>query len=336
MKKYLPLILAAAMLFSSLVSCRMPERHDYFGEAMQENPEIELPKSEIMEVDPDTIPKYEIEDKISDYDGEERLQTDDGELIVKYKICDYKDQNVAIVSVENHAEQALTIRIKGICEDTLMEKTKSMSRTFYGFAAGWQNYFVFPPQMEFDEFSYEIQTEPYDGETYGQYVTNLEWQDIALSRYGEKQEGVGRNDVLMTMVWMYDWGSNEQASYAAHYVLLDKEGAILALDMDEVIHLAQKDLDHLKPIPSGWNRSPLYYMLEVDPSVQYNELNAKFNNSLGSNCALYPASDAFENTGYELPEKYRDVYGIVCFTGIWGEESPAEEIPPDRSLYLSY
>jgi len=343
MKKILALTVAAAMLLAPLSSCRMPEKQDPFKEILEENPDMELPKSEVMEVDPDTVPKYEIEDTLQNYDEESTIELPAsgeyaaGELVVKHKIYDYNRQNVAIVSIENHSEQPLTIRIKGYCEDTLQDKVKTISRTFYGFAAGWQNYFVFPPQMEFDEFSYELEYELYDGETYGQYITNLEWQDIGLSRWGEKQDGFGRNDVMMTMVWMYDWATKEEAKYAAHYVLFDKNGEILALDMDEVVHLAQKDLDSVGPVPSGWRRSYLDYILEVDPSVHYNELDIKFNNSFGPDCALYPASDAYENTGYELPEKYRDVYGIVCFTGVWGEDSPEDERPPKKtSLYGSY
>ncbi len=326
MKKSIPLTLAALMLLTTLTSCRLPETHDYFGEAMEQNPDVELPKSEVMEVDPDTVPKYEIEDMISDYDGEERIQTGDGELIVKYKICDYNDQNVAIVSVENHAEQALTISIKGLCEDTLREKTKTISRTFYGFAAGWQNYFVFPAQMEFDEFSYEIKTEPYDGETYGQNITNLHWAGIGLSHW--RHEAPGRT--MLRMVWMYDWIAKEDCKFAAHYVLFDKNGDILSL--------AQQDMSDMgyTPPENGWYHSVLERTLEVDPSINYNDLDADFDNSFGSCCAIYPASDAYEKTGYQLPEKYRDVHGIVCFTGLWGADTPAEEIPPDRSLYLSY
>ena len=50
MKKLLTLTLAALMLLASLISCRMPEREDPFKEILEENPEMELPKSEVMEV----------------------------------------------------------------------------------------------------------------------------------------------------------------------------------------------------------------------------------------------------------------------------------------------
>lgn len=330
MKKILTLTLAALMLLTSLASCRMPEKKDPFKEILEENPDMELPKSEVMEVDPDTVPKYEIEDTLQNYDEESTIELPAsgdyaaGELVVKYKIYDYNKENVAIVSVENHSEQPLTIRIKGYCEDTLQDKVKTISRTFYGFAAGWQNYFVFPAQMEFDEFFYDIEVEPYDEETYGQNITNLHWAGIGLSHW--RHEAQGRT--MLRMVWMYDWIAKEDCKFAAHYVLFDKNGNILTL--------AQQDMSDMGPVEDGWYHSVLERTLEVDPSTNYNDLEADFDNSFGSCCAIYPAADAYAKTGYELPEKYQGAFGIVCFTGVWGEDTPQSEQPPDRSLYISY
>ena len=173
MKKLISLTLATVLL-CALTSCRMPERTDPFKEILEENPDMELPKSEVMEVDPESIPKYEIEDSLSNYEAEMTFDIPvegdhaAGTLVVKYQIYDfaYEDRNVAVVSVENHSTQALTVHIDGLCENTLEGKTKSITRSFEGFAAGWQNYFIFDPKAEFDEFSYEINFEYYDGETY--------------------------------------------------------------------------------------------------------------------------------------------------------------------------
>ena len=333
MKKLLTLTLASALLLTSLTSCRLPEKKDPFKEILEGNPEIELPKSEIMEVDPESIPQYEVHDVIKDYDSEECIETDDGQIVVKYKICKYETQNVAVVSIENRSEQALTLSIKGICQDTLQGKSKTISRTFYGFAAGWQNYFVFPAQMEFDEFSYQLDYEPYEGETYGQYLTNLGWADIGLAHW--RFEAPGRT--MLMMVWLYDWIAKQPCNYAAHYVLFDKNGEILVLDMEDVTHMAQQDQNHLGEDLGGIDaRSMLSYMLEIDPAADFNKLGFTYNNSFGANCAYYPAKDAYQSSGYQLPEKYRNSYGIVCFTGLWDDEAPKSQIPPFQSLYQSY
>ena len=328
MKKLLTLTLAALMLLTTLTSCRMPEKQDPFKEILEENPDMELPKSEVMEVDPDSIPKYEINDIIKDYDDEEIFDVPangdyaEGELVVKYKICDYNKENVAIVSIENHSAQPLTIRITGYCEDTLLEKTKPISRTFYGFAAGWQNYFVFPPQVEFDEFWYELEFEPYDGETYGQYVTNLEWQGIGLAHMKHEKDG----RVMMYAMWMYDWAAKEPARFNAHYVVLNSNGEILNLGNSHHYGLSGNDPEH------GWKRSPFYQGIGYDPDANFYDLGFSYNNSFGSCCYYFPASDANEASGYELPEKYQDAFGIFCFTDF----VPNSEMPPRRSPYESY
>ena len=327
MKKLLTLTLAALMLLTTLTSCRMPEKQDPFKEILEENPDMELPKSEVMEVDPDTIPKYEINDVIKDYDDEEIFDVPangdyaEGELVVKYKICDYNKENVAIVSIENHSAQPLTIRITGYCEDTLLEKTKPISRTFYGFAAGWQNYFVFPAQMEFDEFWYELEFEPYEGNTYGQYLTNLEWQDIALVHLHHEADG----RVFMMPLWMYDWVGKESAEYKAHYVMLNSDGEVVYMG------IAGSSLGGFDP-DSGWNRNSIYAAMENDYNANFHDLGFSYNNSFGSCCYYFPASDANEASGYELPEKYQDAFGIFCFTDF----VPNSEMPPRRSPYESY
>ena len=69
MKKLLTLTLAALML-CALTSCRMPAREDPFKEILEENPEMELPKSEVMEVAPVDPADFHVEDVIEDYDNE--------------------------------------------------------------------------------------------------------------------------------------------------------------------------------------------------------------------------------------------------------------------------
>ena len=64
MKKLLSLTLAALLLLTFLTSCRMPEKQDPFKEILEENPEMELPKSEVMEVAPVDPVDFHFEDVI--------------------------------------------------------------------------------------------------------------------------------------------------------------------------------------------------------------------------------------------------------------------------------
>ncbi|MBQ7337595.1 MAG: hypothetical protein IJW40_03970 [Clostridia bacterium] len=309
MKKALIVTLTAAMLLTSLTSCRAQEQHDYFADAMEKDPELELPTSEVMEVDPEDLPQFEINDALSNY--EEELTFDipakgdhaAGELVVKYKIYDfaYEDCNVAIVSVENHSTQALTVSIEGLCENTLEGKTKSITRGFEGFAAGWQNYFIFDPNTEFDEFSYDIDFEYYDGETYGQHYQNLEFVDLRL--WSAEFLGDGGIDVYAS--YFYDYTGEPEGGYAWGYVLFDEFEQVLHCDDDyRDWHLAYT-LD--KSDPHEWPRSHTQVFIGTDNSFLWSDLQ-----NLGQYNFASPSN-------YEPGEGFEVANGIVAFNATYPE-----------------
>ncbi len=309
MKKILTLTLAAVLLLSSLAACRMPEKHDYFGEAMEQNPDVELPKSEAMEVDPEDIPQFEINDALSGYEEEMTFDIPAngehaaGELEVKYRIYDfaYEDRNVAIVSVENHSTQALTVSIDGRCEDTLEGKSRRITRSFEGFAAGWQNYFIFDPAAEFDEFSYEIDFEYYDGETYGQHYQNIEFIDLRLWR----AEFYDPSGIDVYAWWFYDYTGEPEGGYAWGYVLLDEYEQVLHCNADFEDWQDAHTLDPSKPYE--WPRSYMDVFIGIDNSTLWSDLQnlGQYNFASPSN---YEPGVGFEVAG-----------GIVAFNATYPE-----------------
>ena len=309
MKKLLTLTLAATMLLASLTSCRMPEKKDPFKEILEENPEIELPKSEIMEVDPESIPTFVINDTLSNYEEEMTFDIPAegdhaaGKLVVKYKIYDfaYEDRNVAIVSVENHSTQALTVSIDGACENTLEGKTKRITRSFEGFAAGWQNYFIFDPKAEFDEFSYEIDFEYYDGETYGQHYQNLEFVDLRLWR-AEFYDPCGI-DVFAS--FFYDYTGEPEGGYAWGYVLFDEFEQVLHCDDDYRDWHKAYTLDQSNPLE--WPRSHTQISIGIDNSFLWSDLQ-----NLGQYNFASPSN-------YEPGEGFEVANGIVAFNAMYPE-----------------
>ena len=309
MKKLLTFTLSALMLLTSLTSCRMQERTDPFKEILEENPEMELPKSEVMEVDPESIPKYEIKDSLSNYEAEMTFDIPAegdhaaGTLVVKYQIYDfaYEDRNVAVVSVENHSTQALTVSIDGKCENTLEGKTKNITRSFEGFAAGWQNYFIFDPKAEFDEFSYEIDFEYYDGETYGQNYQNLAFHDIRLW----SAEFLGDGGIDVQAFWFYDYTGEPGGGFAGGYVLFDEFGDVLHCDAQ---HWPWYKAYVTNPAnPNDWERSQMNVTLGTDNSFLWKDVTnlGKYNFASPSN--------------YEPGEGFEVVNGIVAFNAMYPE-----------------
>ncbi len=313
MKKILTLSLAAVLLLSSLAACRMPEKHDYFGEAMEQNPDVELPKSEAMEVDPEDIPQFEIIDALSGYEEEMTFDIPvngehaAGELVVKYRIYDfaYEDRNVAIVSVENHSTQALTVSIDGRCEDTLQGKTKRITRSFEGFAAGWQNYFIFDPKAEFDEFSYEIDFEYYDGETFGQLYTNLEYGGLTIGPAAFFQPY--RVDVEAN--WYYDYQGKAGAGFDG--------GVVMFNAYDEVLYCNDNHWDNwcgvFLPKPSDFTsngRAHIPAFIGTDMDFYWEDLECE---------PGYGPRAPIDKTNYQPSPDLDIAYGIVAFDAMYGE-----------------
>ena len=314
MKKFLISILTAAMLLTTLTSCRMPEKKDPFKEILDENPEMELPKSEVMEVDPENIPTFEINDALSNYEEEMTFDIPAegdhaaGKLVVKYKIYDfaYEDRNVAIVSVENHSTQALTLSIDGVCENTLEGKTQRITRGFEGFAAGWQNYFIFDPKTNFDEFSYEIDFEYYGGETYGQNYQNLAFHDIRLW----SAEFLGDGGIDVQAFWFYDYTGEPGGGFAGGYVLFDEFGDVLRCDAQ---HWPWYKAYVTNPAnPNDWERSQMNVTLGTDNSFLWKDVTnlGKYNFASPSN--------------YEPGEGFEVENGIIAFNAMYPEIPQAE------------
>lgn len=315
MKKYLLVILSAALLLTA-TACHTPEAREYFKDAMEEDPDIELPKSDVMEIDPEDIPQYEINDPVGGYDVEETFvlpATDEyaeGELVVKYKIYDYKKENIAIVSVENHSEQPLNITVKGICCDILMQPLATITKDFDGFAAGWQNYFIFAPGEEFEEFTYEIDTVLCHEETYGQYVQDLEWNGLCLSPTHSDCQDLGPGAawyddwvVDIAATWSFNCISKERIYYGADFVVFD------ATDPDRIIYFLDTKLqeDSFKPIdrsnPLSGDHNSFFRPIYTDTETLWENLS-------GRGMSYYLD---LEDSDYAVPEELEGASGIVAF-----------------------
>ncbi|MBQ7339106.1 MAG: hypothetical protein IJW40_11735, partial [Clostridia bacterium] len=146
MKKIIFLILTALLLLTLLTACHTPEATEYFKDAMEEDPTVELPKSDVMEIDPEEIPKQELPEVETGDPDVELIDMEEGQLAIKHKIFEYKDHNLVVMRVENHSDEDLTITIRGTCED-IGGQSMTITKTFEGFAANWQNYVLFYPEF---------------------------------------------------------------------------------------------------------------------------------------------------------------------------------------------
>ena len=196
MKKLLFLTLASLMLLASLTSCRIPEKKDPFKEILEENPDMELPKSEVMEVDPEDIPKQElpeIEPNITDEDYDEIISGDNsgdqdetktpGEppvdnpptteapegsqvptgFVAKQKKYNYGENNIVMLNVTNQNTDNYSVKVEGYYLDADGAVLKTETKFVEGYAAGYVKDFLFNPGIAFDSFKFTLTAEKFDG-----------------------------------------------------------------------------------------------------------------------------------------------------------------------------
>ena len=89
-----------------------------------------------------------------------------GKFVAKDKTYAYQGNNVTILKLENQSEAncTVTIHAKFLSADGTVLKTETQS--FEGFPAGWQNHFVFMPQIQYDAMEYTLDVKQYTGEMY--------------------------------------------------------------------------------------------------------------------------------------------------------------------------
>ena len=141
MKKAITFLLALLLCLTTFAGCNTPQTPD------------------------DTNTPEPPEDVIDDYDNENEIDTV-GKFVAKDKTYAYQGNNVTIIKLENQSEAncTVTIHAKFLSADGTVLKTEAQS--FEGFPAGWQNHFVFMPQIQYDAMEYTLDVKQYTGEMY--------------------------------------------------------------------------------------------------------------------------------------------------------------------------
>ena len=143
-KKLPALVLAILLCLTTIVGCNTPET--------PQTPD-------------DTNTPEPPEDVIDDYDNENEINTV-GKFVAKDKTYAYQGNNVTIIKLENQSEVncTVTIHAKFLSADGTVLKTETQS--FEGFPAGWQNHFVFIPQIQYDAMEYTLDVKQYTGDMF--------------------------------------------------------------------------------------------------------------------------------------------------------------------------
>ena len=124
-----------------------------------------------------------------------------GKFVAKDKTYAYQGNNVTIIKLENQSEAncTVTIHAKFLSADGTVLKTEAQS--FEGFPAGWQNHFVFMPQIQYDAMEYTLDVKQYTGEMYftstSGYVLGKIYEDKGPLRETMANGDYGKYSLIM-------------------------------------------------------------------------------------------------------------------------------------------
>lgn len=208
MKKYISLILAGITALSLFTSCGKGET--------KEN---------------DTFFDYDNESVVS-------VEGESSDIHVKEKKYDYEDANVELLRVESRTEKNYTIKITAHFIDEGGNEIKSEYKTFEGFPAGYENYFLFQPRVKYDKFIYEITTKEFNGETYAEYVvqsdtyTPVRASAVTIDENAElyENEDEYRTQLDVKFPLECNYPDNSCLRYSADFILFNCNGEIFWID----------------------------------------------------------------------------------------------------------
>ena len=150
MKKFLALFLIVATALTALAGCSGEgESSDLniYSEASYDNESKFVPDEESKE-------STTSESVVS---GEENVPLS-GEFVVKDKKYTFEGNDLVIVSVENKTNKNYSVTVTGTYLDKGGNVLKTETQTFDQYSAGYNGFFMFKPDLQFDKFTYEFKT----------------------------------------------------------------------------------------------------------------------------------------------------------------------------------
>lgn len=224
------------------------------------------------------------DDVITDYDNE---FTDSNGFLLKEKKYTFKGANVLIINAQNNTDKNYSVTVEGEYLDSNGNVLKNESWLFEQFAAGYNHYFVFNPEITFDKFVYTINATEYSGEV---YISDLSTGhgEIYETSMVNKELVIQKGDMTEYPVFMIDAGlinAPEDLMVYSKFVLFDNTGNIYSI---------------YEKGENGGSGSYKVYEPPIGENVTLpQELTGKIK-------CIFSVSDAFIYTGYDnIPERWK-------------------------------
>lgn len=182
MKKALILISVLLLSLSALFACKETDT-DYNISNFDSESRFQV------EIEPDSNTSQEN----SNNTEASRVEIQNATFLVKDKKYVYKENDVVLLDITNETEKNLSITITMTYFDEAGDELKTEERFFEQFAAGYQNYFLFNPDMVFYTYSYTVNASVFDGEV---IINKYEFKFVGL----EETRSLANYDENMNML----------------------------------------------------------------------------------------------------------------------------------------
>lgn len=206
MKKYISILLSAIILTMALSSCDSHKGEQY------------------------SIESYDNESKIS-ISNENSTEQVSGDFIVKEKKYTFEGNNLVILDVTNETDKNYSVTVKGTYFDESGKEIKSETQTFDQYSSGYQGYFLFQPNIQFDSFKYTIETKETEGPFYAKDIgfkfNGLQEMRVTITEEEMKNNFTKYPTILASFSHSYS-GNTEVQAYIK-WVLVNENDEIIAV-----------------------------------------------------------------------------------------------------------
>lgn len=176
----------------------------------------------------------------------------DGGFVVRDRKYAYEGNDLVILNVENQTNQNYTVTINGAYLDESGEVLKEETQTFEGFEAGWQNYFLFQPNIVFDRFTYTLETEAYTGECiaarleFGWVEELLEIVGPAITSYDDNGSAVWEPQKELYADLFFTVHGTMPMEFCSRCIVLDSQGEIFTINSNWITTVLPPEETHEK------------------------------------------------------------------------------------------
>ena len=215
MKKAICLLVAASLCLAFLVSCRETET-----------------KHEISDYDSVSRITAEENDVSGNRTDEVSQAPAEGEIVVKDKKYVFEGTDLVILEVDNKTNRDYSITINGTYLDENGKTLKTETQTFDQYSAGYKNYFLFRPGINFDKFSYTVELNKASSTL---FAKDIEFEFQGLSEFRSViSERIPLGDYkqypgIMSQ-YAYKYSGNERVLINLDWILFNEKGEIIFIN----------------------------------------------------------------------------------------------------------